>query len=79
MQKNVHGYLIKNTFICWSKLKTEKLLATAKQLLFEKSGNFFSQIEHRDRFDRHIAPLAPVPFRLLFNDPPSSLHSKHSF
>ena len=30
---NVYDFLIKNTFICWTRLKTEKLLATAKQLI----------------------------------------------
>ena len=33
MKKNVSTLLIKNTFICWTKLKTEKHLTTAKQLI----------------------------------------------
>ena len=32
-KRNVYDFLIKNTFICWTRLKIEKLLATAKQLI----------------------------------------------
>ena len=30
---NVYDFLIKNAFICWTRLKIEKILATAKQLI----------------------------------------------
>ena len=33
MRKNVCAFLIKNTFICWTRLKTAKPSATAKQLI----------------------------------------------
>ena len=32
-KRNVYDFLIKNTFICWTRLKIEKLLGTAKQLI----------------------------------------------
>ena len=55
------------TFICWTRLKTEKLLATAEQLIrknsaccLQKRTNFFT--------DRLVPPL-PVRFHSLFKDP----------
>ena len=60
MKKKVCASLIaKNTFIYWTRLKTENLLATAKQLIrknclmFEKSGNFF----HSEITDKLDTPL----------------------
>ena len=36
-QKAIRLFNEKNTFICWTGLKTEKLLATAKQLIKKNS------------------------------------------
>ena len=55
-------------FICWTKLKTAKLLPTAKQLIRKnsvcclKNMANFSQSEHTDRFDLP----SPCSFSLTF-------------
>ena len=36
-KKNLYAFLMKNTVICWTKLKTEKRLATAEQLIRKNS------------------------------------------
>ena len=67
-------YLFNNkTFLCWTRLKTEKLLATAKQLIRNnffcclKNQDFFLQSKHKDRFEL----TSPVHLRSLFKDSPS--------
>ena len=76
MQLNVHEKLsnekkpqktkkktkTQTTFIWWTRIKTEKLLVTAKQ--------FFSQSKYTDRLD----PLHSVHFCLLFQDPSLPRH-----
>ena len=64
-----------NTFLCWTKLKAEKLLATAKQLIRKNSicclknqANFF----HRVNVQIGLAPSPLFVFRSLFKDPPST-------
>ena len=64
----------KNTFIrTRTRLKTKKLLASAKQLFWKsfvfclKKRQFFSQSERTDRLDPH----PPTHFLSLFKDPPS--------
>ena len=62
--------LPKTTFLCWTKLKTEKPLATAKNQLirknsvffFEKSGNFF----HRVNVQIGLNPPSPCSFLIAF-------------
>ena len=81
-KKNVYLFLLKNTFIYLSRLKTEKFSGTPNQLVRKNSicclkndGFFFSQSKCIDRFD----PLFPIGFCLLFKDPLPSLHHKHTF
>ena len=62
-----------NTFICWTRFKTGKLLATAKQLIRK---NFISQSECTDRLDPHPHT---VRFRSLFKDPPLPLSRRTKF
>ena len=54
MKKNINAFLIKNNFVCWTRLKTEKLLATAKQLIkqnpvccLKNQSFFFTERVHR--------------------------------
>ena len=70
-KKKVYDFLIKSTFICWTRLKTKKHLATGKQLIRKNSACclkirlFFSQSERKDRPD----PPPPVNFSLLYKNP----------
>ena len=49
-----HKKPLKTNFLCWTRLKTEKTLATVKSqlikkklcLLYEKSGNFFQSVSN---------------------------------
>ena len=67
----------KKNFICWTKLKTEKLLATAKQRIRKntvwKMRQFFSQSEHRDRL--HTISHWSLSFFVCFLRTPL-LHNK---
>ena len=67
MKKNVYAFLIEkhlyiNTFTYWTRLKTAKFLATAKQLN-RKIRQFFSQSKRTDRFD----PLPQFGFVRFLN------------
>ena len=84
MKKNLSAsFQQKYTFICWTKRKTTKLLATVKQLigknclLFEKPYNFFHGANAQINFITHFS--SPVRFRLLFKDPVSPLHEERTF
>ena len=72
---------LKNSVISWTRLKTTKLVATAKQLirdnsclLFVKTGNFFSQRERIDRLPHSLPVFLFV--RFLWT---SSLHDERTF
>ena len=67
----------KNTFTCWTRLKTVKLLATAKQLIRKNSicclknqAIFFSQSERTDRLDHPVPSFVFVRFLMTPLPPP---------
>ena len=79
----------KNTFIWWTKLKTEKLLATAKQLIRKNSiccfkyQAIFLQSERAVRLQPRPQPPLPlfafVHFLLTPPPPPCLLHDGRTF
>ena len=81
MKKNVYAFLIKVTFIYWTRLKTSKLLATAQQLI--RKNSLFAVWKIRQFFFteqtyRYAWPIPPTAhFCLLFKEPspPSTLNA----
>ena len=74
-KKKIYSFLIKNNFICWTRLKTEKHLGTVKQLIRKCS---VCQSEHTKRLDHPPLivfigflriPLTPLQETYFLNDP----------
>ena len=81
-KKNAYAFLIKSTIICWTRLRTAKLLATAIQRIRKNSicwsknqAIFFTERTYRQAW----APPLPVRFCLLFKNPLPLLHNKRAF
>ena len=74
-KKILYAYLIKNTVISWTRLKTTKLVATVKQLLFVvwKIRQFFFSLRANVQIGLTFPPIPPRPpvpvrFRSLYTD-----------
>ena len=67
-------FILKNTVICWSSLKTVTLLATAKQLIKKKSICCLKN--QAIFFTERLDPQPPYFFVLFFKDPlpPSTMN-----
>ena len=64
--KKDYVFLIKNTFICWTRFKIATLLKTYHEeycLLFQKSGSFCHKVNVQN------TPPPTVGFHSLFKDP----------
>ena len=66
--KNVCAFLIKNTFLCWTRFTTPNLLATAKQLIRKNSVCCLKNeviFFHRANMQIGLIPL-PLSFSFAF-------------
>ena len=77
---NKRSFFKKNTFICWTRLKTAKLLATAKQLIRKNSVCCLKNqatLFHRASMQIGLTPSPLFVFIHFFNDL-SPLHDKRT-
>ena len=79
--KNVEWKKMSKPFICCSRLKTAKLLATAKQLTRKNSVwrlKNYAFFFHRANIQKGLNPPHLICSCSLFKDPPALFHSKRT-